>query len=184
MLLSGKTISSLIESGKIKISGHKQSKINPASYALTLGSTLLRPKGVEEINFKTEQLPEYEELIFTENGYLLQPGEFILGQTAEKLTLSPNIAALIEGRSTLARVGIEVVQSSGFIEPNHKDSIITLEIKNNSASPFRLFENMKFVKALFFRLSQEAAKASTTYETQEKTAPPKNTKSFFSGLFS
>lgn len=176
MILSNKDIRKYIEDGMIKIEPHFDKRIYPASYAFTLGEMLLRPIGNEIVDFKRKLLPEYEEIRITkEFGYTLNPGEFILGQTHEKLTLCPELAMIIEGRSTLARCGIEVVQTSTFIEPNHTDSIITLEIRNNSKAAFVLYPHMEFAKGIFFKLTSPASADGNqgTYITQTEVEPPK-----------
>jgi dCTP deaminase len=176
MILSNIDIKNYIDQGKITIVPHMDEKIYPASYVFTLGEQLLRPIGDNIIDFRKKLLPEYEELYITEEyGYTIHPGDFILGQTREKITLCPEIAMIIEGRSELARCGIEVVQTSTFIEPNHTNSIITLEIKNNSKSSFVLYPHMKFAKGIFVKLltpsDQEANQG--TYITQTEVDPPK-----------
>lgn len=176
MILSNVHIKKYIDEGKIKIDPHMDEKIFPASYLFTLGEQLLRPMGNEVVDFRKKLLPEYEELyIIEEYGYVLQPGEFILAQTREKITLTSDIAMIVEGRSELARCGIEVVQTSTFIEPNHTDSIITLEVKNNSKSGFVLYPHMKFAKGIFFKLSSPSTHEANqgTYVTQVEVDPPK-----------
>lgn len=42
-----------------------------------------------------------------ESYYLLKPGELVLGMTFEKLTLPPDIAGSMEGRSRFARYGTD-----------------------------------------------------------------------------
>ncbi len=176
MILSNVDIKNYIEEGKIEIIPFKESMIYPASYVFTLGDMLLRPIGDNIIDFKKRLLPEYQEIRFTqEHGYILHPNDFILGQTHEKLTLCPEIAMIIEGRSSLARCGIEVVQTATFIEPNHCDSIITLEIKNNSKSDFVLYPMMKFAKGIFYRLNTPSDSTANqgSYITQKEVDPPK-----------
>ncbi len=176
MILSNTDIKQYIEDGKIIIDPHMDTKIYPASYLFTLGENLLRPIGEELIDFKKKILPEYEEIVISEEyGYVLNPGDFILAQTREKLTLPSDLSMIIEGRSELARCGIEVIQTSTFIEPNHTNSIITLEIKNNSKSAFVLYPFMKFAKGIFLKLTSEANSNGNqgNYITQSKVEPPK-----------
>lgn len=175
MILSDVDIKKYIQEGKIEISNFDEAKLYPASYAFSLGEKLLQPIGGDVIDFKKKLLPEYKEILIEEFGYELQAGEFILAQTKESISLNNSIAMFIEGRSTLARVGIEVVMTSAFIEPNHKDSIITLEIKNNSKSSFMLYADMKFAKGIFFQLSSTPSAVDQNgkmYVTQGETTPP------------
>ena len=112
MILSNVDIKNRIDARHILIEPFAESNTHPASYAFTLGTNLLQPMGNDLIDFRTRLLPDYQEITMTKEGYVLEPGELILGQTLEKLTLSPGIAMVIEGRSSLARCGIEVVHST------------------------------------------------------------------------
>lgn len=175
MILSNTDIKKYIEKEKIVIYPYRVEDVCPASYSFRLGENLLRPYGNDTIDFKRNILPEYEEITIGEVGYTLNPGEFILGQTMEKLTLNNKLAMIIEGRSALARCGIETVQTSAFIEPDHTNSIITLEIKNNGKSPFVLYPKMRFCKGVFYVLnSKSSLKGSrASYNKQQEVKPPK-----------
>ncbi len=150
--------------------------ISPASFTFTLGVNLLQPVGDGVIDFRKNILPEYRKIVINEeSGYQLKPDEFILAQTAEKITLSPRLVMIIEGRSYLARTGLEVVQTSTFIEPTHNNSIITLEVKNNGKNPIMLYPGMSFAKGIFIELSASFTGqfGDTTYKTQLEVEPPK-----------
>ena len=175
MVLSDQDIKESVDHGLISIVPFQLDKSRPATYIFTLGINLLRPVGNDLIDFRKKILPEYEEISLTDEGYILNSGEFLLAQTREKLTLSPQISMILEGLSALARIGIQVVQTSGFIEPDHTGSIITLELKNNGKSPFLLYPEMKIAKGIFMKLSSPASFKFTnsSYITQEKVEPPK-----------
>ncbi|MCA9386070.1 dCTP deaminase [Candidatus Dojkabacteria bacterium] len=175
MILSNIDIITSVKKRQIQIVPFSKDYVYPASYAFHVDEKLLRPIGNDLIDFRKGLLPEYEEITMTqEHGYVLQPGEFILGQTHEKLTLSDSLAMVIEGRSSLARVGLEIVQTSTFVEPNHTDSIITLELKNNGKSPFLLYPGMKIAKGIFYRLESSSVPDYNqgTYITQDEVEPP------------
>lgn len=186
MVLADLDIKRYIEEGLINISGFSEKYLYPASYAFHLGDNLLRPSEVEVIDFKQEKLPEYEKLVISDEGYKLMPGEFILGETMEVLSLSSAVGMIIEGRSSLARVGIEVTQTSTFVEPDHKDSVITLEIKNNGNSPFMLYKGMKFAKGIFLQLSsnqdkllgEESSYSSSKFNKQKDVSKSRITNYF------
>jgi dCTP deaminase len=60
----------------------------------------------------------------------LDPGEFILAKTYESVTIPKNLIALVEGRSTCARMGLSMHQTAPWIQPGWNGPII-LEIMNN-----------------------------------------------------
>lgn len=65
------------------------------------------------------------------DNWILMPGEFVLGVTEEKVNIPANILGRLDGKSTLARDGILVHCTSGFIDPGFYGNIV-LEIKNIS----------------------------------------------------
>ena len=95
--------------------------------------------------------------------FTLSPGDFILARTYEKIGLSPKIAMLVEGRSTLARLGISVTQTAMVIESGHgfpsryraKPRKIVLEISN--VGPFNVFltPRMRIAKGTIFELETQ-----------------------------
>lgn len=175
MILSDSDIKDYISKGLIKISPYDESQVYPASYAFHLGKNLLIPIGNDLIDFKKKLLPEYNEHEIKEEGYTINPGDFILAQTEEQLTLSPQISMFIEGRSSLARIGLEVVQTSSFIEPNTANSIITFEIRNNGKSPIQLYSGMKISRGFFMKLNSPTTQTSKRfgmYSTQNEVKPP------------
>ena len=62
--------------------------------------------------------------------YTLAPKEFILAMTYESITVPKNMIALVEGRSTYARMGLSMHQTAPWIQPGWSGPIV-LEIMNN-----------------------------------------------------
>lgn len=83
---------------------------------------------------------------------ILHPGEFILGATWEYVRLDNSIAARLEGKSSLGRLGILTHSTAGFIDPGFQGHI-TLELSNVSNLPVKLWPGMKIGQMCFFTLS-------------------------------
>jgi dCTP deaminase len=173
MILSDLDILAGIESGDIIIDPFVPELVKPGSYTFSLGSLLLKPQfmGVVEID-KPETFP-YEEVTMTSAGYDLQPGEFILGQTAEKLTLSNRLACFADGRTLLARLGIQVVLNSTFIEPGQSESHETLELKNSGPAPVRLYPGMKISKGIFVFLQTPSGRKYADFGSYARQNSPR-----------
>ena len=62
--------------------------------------------------------------------FCIEPGELILAMTYEKITVPDDMIALIEGRSTYARVGLSMHQTAPWIQPGWPGKAIVLEIYN------------------------------------------------------
>lgn len=80
---------------------------------------------------------DYEELdkFGKRNTFILEPQEFVLGITLEVITVPNHLIALVEGRSTYARMGLSMHQTAPWIQPGWSGPII-LEIMNNG--PLRI----------------------------------------------
>ncbi|MFQ4148677.1 dCTP deaminase [Arthrobacter sp. LAPM80] len=87
--------------------------------------------------------------------FILHPGEFVLASTYETVTLPDNIAARLEGKSSLGRLGIVTHSTAGFIDPGFSGHI-TLELSNVATLPIKLWPGMKIGQLCFFQLSSPA----------------------------
>lgn len=130
-MLSGQAIKNGIASGRISISPIAEDQINAAHVDLRLGEVA----GVKE---------------FT----IIAPHDFVLGKTLETVMLPADICGFIEGRSSLAKIGISVEQSSKFIEPGSNNQMV-LEIFNASDRPVRLEVGQQIAKMVLFKVVDE-----------------------------
>ncbi|MFD0704496.1 dCTP deaminase [Alloscardovia venturai] len=87
--------------------------------------------------------------------WILHPGEFILGSTYEYVKLGDSIAARLEGKSSLGRLGILTHSTAGFIDPGFEGHV-TLELSNVSNLPVKLWPGMKIGQMCFFQMSSPA----------------------------
>lgn len=87
--------------------------------------------------------------------FILHPGEFVLGSTYEKVTLPDDVAARLEGKSSLGRLGLLTHSTAGFIDPGFSGHV-TLELSNTATMPILLYPGMKIGQLCFFDLSSPA----------------------------
>ncbi len=102
--------------------------------------------------------------------FVVQPGEFVLGVTLEKVKLADDIVARVEGRSSLGRLGIIVHSTAGFIDAGFEGTI-TLEITNINRMPVALYPGMRVCQLAFELMTSQAevpyhAKKSSKYQGQ------------------
>jgi dCTP deaminase len=145
MILSDRDIKKTIKEGKLVFKPKlKASQIGPASIDLKLSSifkvfniekqSLIDPKkGLPKDYMKTYRLKSNEQ-------FILHPNSFILASTVEYIKVPNNISVRVEGKSTLARMGI-LVHTAGFIDPGFEGTI-TLEISNQSNLAVVLYPGM------------------------------------------
>lgn len=108
-------------------------QVQPASYDLTLGHQFC--------------FPDSAEVPYASKEVILRPKQLLLGCTRERLSLPPDLAGQVEGKSGNARRGIQV-ETAGHVDPGYC-GIITLEIYNLSTIPLRLHEGMGIAKVVF-----------------------------------
>jgi dCTP deaminase len=101
--------------------------------------------------------PELTRLVEVESSeaFVLHPGEFVLGATFEMVSLPDDVAARLEGKSSLGRLGLLTHSTAGFIDPGFSGHV-TLELSNVATLPITLWPGMKIGQLCFFRLSSPA----------------------------
>ncbi len=175
-MLSNVSIQQYLDSGDIIIDPW-DGDVDAGRVGVHLGSKILIPVGDMVIDVKNKVLPEYQEIILTpDRPFRLDPGMFVLGETHERMGLSEKIGALIDGRSTLARLGLMVTQTAMIIDPGQKPKTMTLEIKNNGPHAINLYPRMKFCRVCFFLLDPPA---TMRHDSTSKYLPGDENKPIF-----
>jgi dCTP deaminase len=133
MMLSDGQIFEYLESGKIKIwPSVKQEDIRPTGIRLHLSKEILIPDedtGIVELDGSRD--PSFTSATIDENGLKLTKGDFVLASTIEHIKVDPNIVCMLDGRSTLARLGLMIhCGSIIFDQVQHQPRSITLELLN------------------------------------------------------
>jgi len=88
----------------------------------------------------------------SDEAFILHPGEFVLGSTFEYVRLPDDIAARLEGKSSLGRLGLLTHSTAGFVDPGFEGHV-TLELSNVATLPIKLWPGMKIGQLCFFQLS-------------------------------
>jgi len=84
-----------------------------------------------------EQVFEIKDAFGKRERYTLEPEEFILALTYEHVWIPRHLIAMVEGRSTYARVGLSMHQTAPWIQPGWHGQI-TLEIRNSGVNNIQL----------------------------------------------
>lgn len=131
------------------VRGASCEQINPASINLRLGRTFLVPKLQDEC-IRLGDKVEYErfEIKNEAESCILYPGGFALATTEEEVNLPNNVAAFVQGRSSIGRIGL-TTQNAGFIDPGFHGHI-TLELVNENRNPIALKPGYPIVQLVFF----------------------------------
>lgn len=109
MILSGSEIKAQLGSN-IKIEPFQESQLNPNSYNLRLHDELLV---YEEIILDMKRPNRFRRITIPPEGLVLQPSQLYLGRTIE-YTETRNLVPMLEGRSSIGRLGLFVHVTAGF----------------------------------------------------------------------
>ena len=149
MLLSVTEIQHYINSGEIILSPFEEKNFKEGSYSFTVRSRVARVKPASEYNLG--QPAEYEQIDIPEQGYILEPGAFAIFYTLETIALGNNVLCLLSTRGSVAKLGIDVLQSSLVVEPG-SNSVLALETYNHGPCPIRMIPGISVIKGIFFRV--------------------------------
>ena len=115
------------------------------------------------------------------NRIVLPPFELVLISTLEKIHIPNGYVGRVEGVSSLARIGLLVHITSGFIDPNFKGHI-TLEVVNMNRYPIVLEDGARVCQLVVEKLDsmneREYSNANNHYQNQDKTRESKYEKDF------
>ncbi|HJE50879.1 MAG TPA: dCTP deaminase [Tessaracoccus flavescens] len=158
MLLSDRDILAEVHSGGILLDPWDPAMVQPSSVDVRIDKyfRVFENHRYPSIDPSQEQ-PGLTRLIeVTEDEpFVLHPGEFVLASTYERVTLGAGVAARLEGKSSLGRLGLLTHSTAGFIDPGFTGHV-TLELSNMANLPMKLWSGMKIGQLCFFRLSSPA----------------------------
>ncbi len=174
MLLSDRDIKAEIDGGRVRLEPYDEAMVQPSSIDVRLDK-FFRLFDNHKYPFidPAEDQPDLTRLIEVERDepFILHPGEFVLGSSFEVVTLPDDLAARLEGKSSLGRLGLVTHSTAGFVDPGFSGHV-TLELSNVATLPIKLWPGMKVGQLCFFRLSSPAehpygsAKYGSRYQGQ------------------
>jgi dCTP deaminase len=165
-----------IETGQIGIRPFNDDRLQPVSYDLTLHPVVRVPDPyVTRLNL----FGDYEGDADWPHAYtrkqatdqaVLRPGDFLLASTQETVHLDSTMAARVEGKSSLGRIGLAVHITAGFIDPGFVGQI-TLEVKNVAPWEIPLRSGMLIAQIVFEQVNAPARDYGQTGRYQGQQGP-------------
>jgi len=155
LVLSDRSIHEMLAAGRLSIEPLADDAIQPSSVDLRLDRVFRVFRKTERPHIDVrEPCEECTELIEIEEGkpFFIHPGEFVLANTLEKITLPDDLVARLDGRSSLGRLGLLVHATAGYVDPGWSGKL-TLELSNAAVLPIALYSGMKVCQLSFLRLS-------------------------------
>lgn len=159
----------LVSTEKLIISQFDPERVQPASYDVTLDSSLMLYRAADAVwmngsnadaidvkkSLQENRIETIWRTISPDAPFCLQPGGFLLASTSEAFRIPSDIVARVEGKSSLGRLGLIVHATAGYIDPGF-DGTITLEIVNLSKFPITLYAGMPIAQISFSRMTSPA----------------------------
>ncbi len=186
MLLSDRDIRAGVADRRITLSPWDEAMVQPSSVDVRLDKVfrVFENHRYAVIDLAVDQPELTREVVCEgEEPFVLHPGEFVLGATWERVSLGNDVAARLEGKSSLGRLGLLTHSTAGFIDPGF-DGHVTLELSNVANLPIVLYPGMKIGQLCFFQLSSAAevpygsSAAGSHYQGQRGPTPSRSYQSF------
>jgi dCTP deaminase len=180
MILSDRDIKKYIKEGKIKIVPKPDFKtqLGPCSLDLHLGNSfkIFKPSDYPYLDLKREIdfNDLMEEIKIKDNApFILQPKAFVLTTTKEYFSLSDDIIARLDGRSSLARIGVVVHLTAARFDPGWQGKAV-MELGNLGPMPVVLYAGVTRICALTFETLSTPAEVPYLKQKDHAYANPKS----------
>ena len=188
MPISGPKIKEYMDEGKISINPifDEQEQIQASKIDLRLDNVFYRTKS-EQSTYRDTLFDKYDHLekivvpfedvisdplddvggaredaTKIQNGFVLHPDEFVLGQTFEYVDISEDLRGLLTGRSSMGREGVIVHSTATLIDPNYSGPI-TFELSTNGNLPVVLYPRQRIASIEFEKVEGESKRKESRF---------------------
>jgi dCTP deaminase len=154
VVLSDRTIRAEIDSGRIVIEPFDPKLIQPSSIDVRVDRRFRVFHNARYPYIDVRQpMDDLTEAVTVEEDrpFILHPGEFVLGQTLERVTLPNDLVARLEGKSSLGRLGLLIHSTAGFVDSGFSGNL-TLELSNVANLPITIYHGMPIGQISFMRM--------------------------------
>lgn len=169
-ILSDGEIRESINSGELEVSGWPEVYIGPSSLdmhldnkAMILDENKVRysliedEHGISRTGLDASESSKSSQLFSSHNDWefiVLHPREFYILSTVERIKFSDGIVGFIQGRSSIARIGINV-HTAGYFDAGFEGTA-TLEVTNLTQYPIKLMKHTRICQMVFARTGRPA----------------------------
>ena len=170
MVLSDRSIRAEIEGGRIVVDPYDPDLVQPSSIDVRVDRRfrVFHNARYPYIDVR-QQMEGLTELVEVEEPepFILHPGEFVLGQTLEQVTLPDDLVARLEGKSSLGRLGLLIHSTAGFVDAGFSGNL-TLELSNVANLPITIYHGMPIGQISFMRMDSPVENPYGSGETGSK----------------
>ncbi len=164
MILSGRQISEEVQKGTIRIDPFDPKRVGPNSYNLSLAKELAVYEDTVLDMKKPLSLRRFE---IPEEGFVLEPQKLYLGRT-EELTETKGFVPMLEGRSSIGRLGMAVHITAGFGDVGFK-GFWTLEIF--VLQPIRIYAGVEVCQIFYHEVKGQYDEYRSKYQDNRDIQP-------------
>lgn len=179
MVLRDESIREAIEAGRLVVDPFDPSMIQPSSIDVRVDRRFRVFHNARypyiDVRKEMEGLTELVE-IEGDEPFILHPGEFVLGQTLEHVTVPNDLVARLEGKSSLGRLGLLIHSTAGFVDAGFSGNL-TLELSNVANLPITIYHGMPIGQISFMQMDGPvdspygSSKARSKYQGQQEPTP-------------
>jgi dCTP deaminase len=170
VVLSDRTIRAEIEAGRIVVDPFDAQLIQPSSVDVRVDRRFRVFHNARypfiDVRRPMDDLTEAVE-VEGDQPFILHPGEFVLGQTLERVTLPDDLVARLEGKSSLGRMGLLIHSTAGFVDAGFSGNL-TLELSNVANLPITIYHGMPIGQLSFMRMDGPVERPYGSRETHNK----------------
>jgi dCTP deaminase len=154
VVLSDRTIRQEIEAGRLVFDPYEPAMVQPSSVDVRVDNRFRVFHNARypfiDVRQPMEDLTELVE-VSGDEPFILHPGEFVLGQTLERVCLPDDLVARLEGKSSLGRLGLLIHSTAGFVDAGFEGNL-TLELSNVANLPITIYHRMPIGQISFMRM--------------------------------
>jgi dCTP deaminase len=179
VVLSDRTIRHEIEVGRLVFDPYEPAMVQPSSVDVRVDGKFRVFHNARypfiDVRQPMDDLTELVE-ISSEDRFILHPGEFVLGQTLERVRLPDDLVARLEGKSSLGRLGLLIHSTAGFVDAGFEGNL-TLELSNVANLPITIYYGMPIGQISFMRMDGPvespygSGEAGSKYQGQAEPTP-------------
>jgi dCTP deaminase len=170
MVLSDRTIKEEVAAGRLVFDPYDETLVQPSSVDMRVDRSfrVFNNSRYPYIDVR-EPMEDLTELVTVEDEepFVLHPGEFVLGQTLERVRLPDDLVARLEGKSSLGRLGLVIHSTAGFVDPGFEGNL-TLELSNLATLPITIYHGMPIGQISFMRMDEAVEHAYGAREAGSK----------------
>jgi len=176
MVLSDTAILQSLKKGRIQLEpALRNEHLRPAGIRVHLGPTLLIPQAGQTVDLANPSELHYDQYNLKAGPFILEPSSFVLASTLERVQTAPDLLCTLEGRSTIARLGLAIHNTASVLDGTHVGWLTpVLEIANHGNMRVLLRTGLPIGMLCFHQMKSKASKNThhNQYVDQADTTPP------------